>query len=198
MSTSSPTSPRRADARTAFRRAAELDDAQPDVAAPRSRIRLLERAVRLLSIAAKGGDKDLAQACRDVLDDLDLPSRSSDEAAPAGRERTSAPACTVAPTPPTPPEWASVSVPDDGGITHEAVSRLRPTIRVGGVNGWDLMPTDVCLSVTDMLIDGLWIRTQPVIHVEGGGYSLDGVRHLQAALDAFVMMVETKASAVTE
>jgi hypothetical protein len=92
--------------------------------------------------------------------------------------------------PVAPPGWATKTIPEDGGMVHERVSPHHPTIKVGGGNGWELMPTDVSIGVTDLLIDGRWIRTEPTVQIEGGSYSLEGARQLQAVLTTFVAAVE--------
>lgn len=45
-------------------------------------------------------------------------------------------------------------------------------------------------GVTDVRIDGRWIRTQPTVQLEGGNYSLDGARLLGAILDGFLARID--------
>lgn len=85
-----------------------------------------------------------------------------------------------------PPRWARRSVTEDGGITHETVSPLRPRVLRTGPHGQELITTEVSLSVTDLCVDGRWVRTQPVIQVEGGSYHLDSARQLRTILDGFL------------
>lgn len=91
-----------------------------------------------------------------------------------------------------PPGWALHSINEDGGITHETASPLRPTITRSAPHGWELVPTEVSLSVTDLHVDGRWIRTQPVVQVESGSYSPEGARQLHAALTAFLIMIDVE------
>jgi hypothetical protein len=156
---------------------------------PGDRVRQLEQAVQLLAEVADAGDADLAKACRDVLGSLRLHRAATvappeaDDPPRSGRGRTPLP----------PPRWARGSIVEDGGIVHETVSPLHPTIKASGVNGWDRVATDVSLSATDLLIDGRWIRTSPTLQVEGGSYDLDGAHHLRDALDQLLAVVEDSA-----
>jgi hypothetical protein len=90
------------------------------------------------------------------------------------------------PQPLPPPRWATNSCVDEGGITHETVSPLRPTVTRCGPRGLELIPTDVVLAVNDVCINGQWIRTRPAIYVEGGAYTPDGAERLQTAVTTFV------------
>lgn len=85
-----------------------------------------------------------------------------------------------------PPTWASHSITEDGGITHETVSPLHPTVTWSAPHGWTLVPTEVTLSVTDLHLNGQWTRTTPTIQIEGGSYSPQGARQLRSAVNAFL------------
>ena len=81
------------------------------------------------------------------------------------------------------PRWATHSVPEDGGVTHETSSRIRPLVRRWHGHGSYLYPTEVALSTTDLPTDGTWTRAVPSVQIEGGCYPLDGARQLRDALD---------------
>lgn len=178
MTTSFPTSARRGEAYAAPR---------PD---PRDlaerRARLLHHAMAVLAAAGAGSGEALARACREVLDDPDVDP--APDRGPGGVQAT-----VSVPAPLSAPGWADSSIVEDGGVIHETVSPLHPKVRVRGPNGSDLAPTDVALSVTDLLIDGRWIRTQPTVQVEGGSYSLDGARQLQSAVGALLDLTDGEA-----
>lgn len=153
------------------------------------RASLLNRVVEVLADAAGEDDVQLAQTCRGILDGLVPVLAGTDRSMcppqfePEGPgleddSRVSSPA----PLPLRAPAWASASVTEDDGITHEVLSPRHPEVVDRGVWGWSRMPTDVSLSQRDVLIDGQWIRTRPRIQVEGGSYSMEGARELHAAL----------------
>jgi hypothetical protein len=155
-------------------------------------VRLLEQAVQMLDAAAEAGDADLARTCRGVLDSLRAHgAMTSACGAPGvtGEEPSRSSRVPLAPH-----GWARGSILEDGGIVHETVSPLHPTIKVGGVNGSQAVPTDVSLSVTDLLIDGRWVRTRPTVQVEGGSYDLDGARQLRDALGRLLAAVDASAT----
>jgi hypothetical protein len=88
-----------------------------------------------------------------------------------------------------PPGWAARSVAEDGGVTHERLSSARPAVlRWSGV-GVLLVPTEVSVSARDLCDGGGWMRSAPTVQIEGGSYSLDGVRALRAALDDLLTCV---------
>jgi hypothetical protein len=154
---------------------------------------LLERAIDVLAGAAGRADVDLAQTCRGVLDVLSnrgLGTLDSVEGAgsPLAGEVASARHLDA---PLTPPAWATSSRAEDGCFIHEKLSNHRPRITAGGRQGREWMRTEVSVSVSDLLIDGRWIRRQPTIQVEGGSYTIDGVLELQAALaDLLTLLAE--------
>lgn len=180
MTTSFPTSARRGEACTASRQdTRDLSE---------RRARLLHHAMAVLAAASAGSGEALARSCREVLDDPDVDP--APDRGPGGVQATM-----PVPPPLAAPGWADTSVAEDGGVIHETVSPLHPTVRLRGPNGSDLAPTDVALSVTDLLIDGRWIRTQPTDQVEGGSYSLDGARQLQSAVGALLTLTDVEAPA---
>jgi hypothetical protein len=150
---SSTTSTRRREARAAL-------DQSPTV----HRTRLLEHAVELLEAATEADDTDLAQTCRGVLDAL----------------RTHGARDAIGPDALPAPEWASRTIHEDGGIVHETISPLHPTIDAGDDRLW---PTDVSLSAADRLANGSWVRAESTIQVEGGSYPLSSAQRLRTALD---------------
>jgi hypothetical protein len=158
-------------------------------------VRLLEQAVQVLDAAAGAGDADLAEACRGVLDSLR--SRATAPAARAGADRSTRDPARLSRVPLAPPAWARGSSLEDGGIVHETISPLHPTIKAGDVNSSGLMPTDVSLSVIDLLVDGRWTRTCPTVQVEGGSYTLDGARHLREALDRLLAAADDQDASPT-
>jgi hypothetical protein len=85
-----------------------------------------------------------------------------------------------------PPQWAARSIPEDGGITHEVVSLRHPAIRLRTENSCGFLRTDVSLSAVDHYVNGDWTRGAPTIQIEGGSYSLDGIRELRKTLDEFL------------
>ncbi|MDQ1307960.1 MAG: hypothetical protein QG671_3794 [Actinomycetota bacterium] len=87
---------------------------------------------------------------------------------------------------PTPPKWADQSFPADGGIVHESPILRQPKAMRWAPHGQNLIPTEVILTVTDLSVDGAWIRTNPRIHVEGGCFNLDNARERRTVLDAFL------------
>jgi hypothetical protein len=155
----------------------------------------LEQAVQVLDAAAGAGDADLAEACRGVLDSLR--SGAATAAARPGADRSTRGQALPSRVPLAPPGWARGSVQEDGGIVHETVSPLHPTIKAGDVNSSGLMPTDVSLSVVDQWVDGRWVRTHPTIQVEGGSYTLDGARHLHEALGRLLTAADDRAVSPT-
>jgi hypothetical protein len=89
------------------------------------------------------------------------------------------------PLPLTPPPWAARSIREDGGVTHEVISSVQPSVRQSR-NGWTAEPTDISLSTIDQHTDAGWIRATPTIQIEGGSYPLDSVRQLRDAIDALL------------
>lgn len=92
----------------------------------------------------------------------------------------------------TPPTWAARSVPEDGGITHERVSRIRPLLERWTRFGNRPAQTEVSLSTVDRPSPEGWNRETPTVQVEGGSYSLDGARQLRAALDEILAYADSR------
>jgi len=92
-------------------------------------------------------------------------------------------------TAPIAPEWAERSTPEDGGITHERISRRHPEIRRYDGEATFLDPSDVLVSVTDMPVDGEWVRSKATVYVEGGVYLLSAARELRDALDELASLI---------
>jgi hypothetical protein len=90
-----------------------------------------------------------------------------------------------------PPRWATRSVREDGGVTHEFLSPERPAVRRLTGNGWVLVPTDLSLSASDQPAGRRWLRSGPTIQVEGGSYPLDDARRLHRALGALLRRADT-------
>jgi len=93
---------------------------------------------------------------------------------------------------PMPPSWASHSVVEDGGVTHEQVSGLHPVVMPahnGAGTAFSAM-TDVALSVFDRPGQHRWIRQPPRIRVAGGSYSIAEARLLIQAMEALIAEVD--------
>jgi len=92
---------------------------------------------------------------------------------------------------PEPPRWATRSVVEDGGVTHERVSALHPL----GF-GWipeaptDARTTDLSVSVVDRPGPDGWIRTEPTVQVEGGMFTVTEARRLRQALDELLTQID--------
>jgi hypothetical protein len=157
-------------------------------------VRLLEQAAHVLDAAAGAGDAELAQTCRSVLDSL---RSGTTTGARPGADRSTRDPARSSNRPLAPPAWARRSILEDGGTVHETISPLHPAIKAGDVNRSELMPTDVSLSVIDLLVDGRWTRTCPTIQVEGGSYTLDGARHLREALDRLLTAADDQDASPT-
>ena len=72
---------------------------------------------------------------------------------------------------------------EDGGMTHETVSRHRPHATVLLASGGRVVEaTEVSLSVVDRPENGVWRRRHPTIQVEGGSYSLSEAHLLVRAV----------------
>jgi hypothetical protein len=88
--------------------------------------------------------------------------------------------------------WATLSVREDEGVTHERVAASRPAV----LDPWascapgGLRATEVSVSVADRALDGAWVRSGPTVQVEGGSYTLDAARQLRDALDEVIGAVE--------
>ena len=92
---------------------------------------------------------------------------------------------------PRPPMWATRSVTEDGGITHEHVSAVHPL----GFGWIPEAPTkwhaiDVSLSVVDHRGPGGWVRTKPTVQVEGGTFTVAEARRLRQALDDLLSQID--------
>jgi hypothetical protein len=84
-----------------------------------------------------------------------------------------------------PPEWATASVFEDGGMTHERVSLIHPLVRLWTDTGHPIIqPTEVSVSVVDRRAGTGWLRMPPTIQVEAGSYTLEGVRSLALAIES--------------
>jgi hypothetical protein len=89
--------------------------------------------------------------------------------------------------PPQPqPRWATPSLPEDGGITHETNTELPAAIQDLDLYREELLTATVSLHSVDHRIHGQWVRTSPTIIIEGGSYSLSGARHLRTTLDTLL------------
>jgi hypothetical protein len=95
---------------------------------------------------------------------------------------------------PRPPAWAARSVVEDGGVTHERVSRLRPRLAELGAfadsadDGLDRV-AEVSVSVVDRPATGRWVRTPPTIQVEGGCFSVVEARRVVRAIEELIALV---------
>ena len=89
---------------------------------------------------------------------------------------------------PAPPAWASRSVVEDGGVTHELVSDLRPMalVRVHGGGIALSAATEVSVSIVDRPRGRGWVRQSPRIQVEGGSYPLAEARLLVRAIESLI------------
>lgn len=76
-----------------------------------------------------------------------------------------------------------------------AVSPLRPTVVTVDLNGWELVATEVSVSVVDERRDGGWARSEPTVQIEAGSYSLAGARALWSILDRFLRDIDQEAGA---
>lgn len=92
---------------------------------------------------------------------------------------------------PAPPGWATHSVLEDGGVTHERVSNLHPLAYLDRVTPGleQCCPTDVSVSVIDQPGAGRWVRLPPTIQVEGGSYSVLEARRLARAIEGLIALV---------
>lgn len=90
---------------------------------------------------------------------------------------------TMAPPPPA-PAWARRSITEDGGITHEMVSTVRPLAAATWppTDGTDVRPVEVSVSVVDRLTATGWVRSTPTVQVEGGSFPCTQVPTLLQAL----------------
>lgn len=89
------------------------------------------------------------------------------------------------------PAWATHSVIEDGGVTHELVSPSHPLAwfdRQSAGPG-PTCPTDVSVSVVDRPGALRWVRLPPTIQVEGGSYPLLEARRLARAIHTLVGLV---------
>jgi hypothetical protein len=89
---------------------------------------------------------------------------------------------------PAPPRWAERSVVEDGGVTHELVSELRPLVLVRVHGGGIALSaaTEVSISVVDRPRGRGWVRQSPRIQVEGGSYPLAEARLLVQAIESLI------------
>ncbi|MDQ1287472.1 MAG: hypothetical protein QG622_1037 [Actinomycetota bacterium] len=90
------------------------------------------------------------------------------------------------PAPSTPPTWAHRSIIENGAITHETVSTCQPMMITGSPDGWRLVPSEISLSVRDVLVDDRWVRTRPTAVIEGGIYDMNAARQLHDVLTDFL------------
>jgi hypothetical protein len=86
-------------------------------------------------------------------------------------------------TRPPPPPWATRSVAEDAGITHETVSSVHPR----ALSTWPPQDrtqraVEVSISVVDQFRGDRWVRSGPTVQVEGGAYPLSQVAELIRAL----------------
>ena len=95
------------------------------------------------------------------------------------------------PTLPVPPPWASRSVVEDGGVTHELVSHMHPLVlaRIHGNGILATAVTDVSVSVVDRPRGHGWSRQSPRIQVEGGSYPLAEAHLLLQAITALIEQI---------
>jgi hypothetical protein len=89
------------------------------------------------------------------------------------------------------PSWASRSVAEDGGVTHEHLSRTHPMAlrHRSDVGTVFAVPTDVSVSVVDRAGQHRWIRQPPIIQVEGGSYPLAQAYLLVRAVEELIALV---------
>jgi hypothetical protein len=99
----------------------------------------------------------------------------------------------VTSTPPPAPAWATRSIPEDGGITHEHVHPLHPHAastwpppEASNANG---RPTQVSVSVVDQQVGDHWVRSGPTLQIEAGSYPLPAAADLARAIDDLVARV---------
>jgi hypothetical protein len=101
------------------------------------------------------------------------------------------PTTSTIPAPLDPPAWATRTVTDADGITHERAATTRSTVRINIGVGWIVVPADASLSSTDTLDETGWHRTNPTIVIEGGNYPLQGARQLCDALAELLAIIDT-------
>ena len=91
-----------------------------------------------------------------------------------------------------PPAWATHSLVEDGGITHEWVSDVRPQAAawLGELNLARGHPTEVSISVVDRPGPDGWLRAAPTVQVEGGTFSIAQAVRLRQALDELLGLVD--------
>lgn len=94
------------------------------------------------------------------------------------------------PLPLAPPPWAGRSIREDGGVTHEVISPVKPHVRFWSRSGWTVVGTDVSLSAVDQHTDAGWSRAAPTIQIEGGSYTLESVRQLRDIIDALLVVAD--------
>jgi hypothetical protein len=99
---------------------------------------------------------------------------------------------------PPPPSWATHSVLEDGGVTHERVSTLHPLAYLdraavpldrAAPGLQHSCPTDVSVSVVDRPGAVRWVRLPPTIQVEGGSYGILEARRLVRAIEGLIALV---------
>jgi hypothetical protein len=99
----------------------------------------------------------------------------------------------VTSTPPPAPAWATRSIPEDGGITHEHVHHLHPhattTWPTPTASNTDVRPTQVSVSVVDQRVGDDWERSGPTLQIEAGSYPLPAAADLARAIDDLVAWV---------
>jgi hypothetical protein len=71
-------------------------------------------------------------------------------------------------------------VVEDGGVTHEWVSAVRPQ---AWTDPGGLRACEVSVSVTDRWDGRGWVRSAPVVQVEGGSFPVEEATRLRRALD---------------
>ena len=96
------------------------------------------------------------------------------------------------PHPLDPPRWATLTVTEEGGITHERPASVESVTRQWTGLGWALVPASTSLSTTDTADETGWTRRGPAIVVEGGPYPLDGARRLRDALNELLQIADSQ------
>jgi hypothetical protein len=93
---------------------------------------------------------------------------------------------------PEPPIWARNTVAELGGVTHETVSDVHPR-RDPLTPGLLWSETDLSMSVQDRPTLSGWVRSEPMVNVEGGTFTLPEARRLVKALTEVLEIAEAAA-----
>jgi hypothetical protein len=90
-----------------------------------------------------------------------------------------------------PPSWATNSVVEAGGVTHQRVSPLRPLVLAQrlDVGTAFAVATEVSVSVFDRPGQYRWVRLPPRIQVESGSYPVEQARMLVRAIEGLISAV---------